>query len=1212
MHLALIFITMSHNKKQQIRNLWIFIVVTLLLVVMISSSITLSSVSITPTGERSPVTSDTLNCSWTWPAGNPGVNANVSWYNGTRLILSEYNLTDYSLLNSTYTAKGETWNCTVILGNDTDSSSYMSTTTTIQNSLPEKPFLQYLGNNIGTYIEILENIEYSFIINTSDFDNDTIRYSVSPSSYCTVNNQYVNIVICNATSQPDLSVNDEFGFTVRDGPTGVTSYIDFNITPVNDRPYFSAALNSHSINETNTLTYGFSVTDEENNTGIYYYNISSTYGDDRLNLTAIENAFSIKFENNRAASFIDIGNFTVYINVCDPEDYSLCINDSFVLEVISTNHQPNLSLIQNHSGRQNQRLLFYVNATDLDESNILDFEISGLNCGYDPWNITTLNSSYNASGIVNMTLNNSHILCPNITITINDDQGGSDSQNVYLNLTNEDDTPIIYNLSYSANNSHGNNITSLYGFTNVLFTYQINGTDLDYGFDPYETLTYSDNSSLCGINCPALIISSTGLINQTFTQAGNFSYEINLTDYYLNYTTAIMNLEIMSNAFPYFNHSIVNLTVNETEILEYKMNATDPDGGPINFTDNVEIINITNEGLINHTYSCSDIGNYTVSVTISDEAGAQNTSTFNLEILNKPQYPILPNLGNQTIWEGYSFSRNIRLETTDYDLNEFCSKTDDSLIYTSRFTGPTTLFNISSSGVISSYTPTKAEVGYYEVNITVIDSYGLTSSKLWNLTIGNRSAAPIIINITPHGKPMNLTWALRTDYPTNITYTNTTENTTVYFNHNTTDPEGDPLVFNWTLDGSVVSYEKNYSKYFSFLESGEYNITLTVSDNLTGILENYVKFTWNLTIDNLNRAPALNNSMPNITNISENTLITNYFIRDDYDNVLFNDPDGDTLVYNFSPTSKFNLSYTGSSLRIYPIQQGVENFKITASDGYLSVTSENITVNITGVPNSTIETITESGGTGTSSSSSSSTIVPYTILEEVEIEKEIYLDILNPEPVVVYGNDTLRQVILLVNNGNKTLRGIKLSAETNSSTADISFSNNYIPELLEGETAKTDLIIVDYQIYNKYEIVIYANVSEPNYNDKAVIYINALEKSRGNQSVTSTKITFAQDLLSSNPECVELNEFLKKARGLMEQGNYEEAAKITDSIIQGCKYLVSQSKLRDERPSAWVVTLGLDKNPYLKPVLIFFVIIVIASTVLTIRLKKANEKLEQE
>ena len=112
------------------------------------------------------------------------------------------------------------------------------------------------------------------------------------------------------------------------------------------------------------------------------------------------------------------------------------------------------------------------------------------------------------------------------------------------------------------------------------------------------------------------------------------------------------------------------------------------------------IFNITNEGILNRTYSCEKIGNYSVSVTIEDQAGSQNTSSFNLEIQNKPQAPILPDFGNTTIWEGYKYVRYVNLETIDYDLNEVCSKSEDSLTYTSRFIGTDALFNISSSGTI--------------------------------------------------------------------------------------------------------------------------------------------------------------------------------------------------------------------------------------------------------------------------------------------------------------------------------------------------------------------------------------------------------------------------------------------------------------------------------------------------------------------------------
>ena len=36
------------------------------------------------------------------------------------------------------------------------------------------------------------------------------------------------------------------------------------------------------------------------------------------------------------------------------------------------------------------------------------------------WNISTINNSRNATGVINMTLTNNHIICRNVTVTVND------------------------------------------------------------------------------------------------------------------------------------------------------------------------------------------------------------------------------------------------------------------------------------------------------------------------------------------------------------------------------------------------------------------------------------------------------------------------------------------------------------------------------------------------------------------------------------------------------------------------------------------------------------------------------------------------------------------------------------------------------------------------------------------------------------------------
>jgi len=137
------------------------------------------------------------------------------------------------------------------------------------------------------------------------------------------------------------------------------------------------------------------------------------------------------------------------------------------------------------------------------------------------------------------------------------------------------------------------------------------------------------------------------------------------------------------------------------------------------------------------------------------------------------------------------------------------------------------------------------------------------------------------------------------------------------------------------------------------------------------------------------------------------------------------------------------------------------------------------------------------------------------------------------------------------------------------------FEKAYWSSLAVGESVSTNLTIVSYRSLPKYEIVITANVTNPNYQDSVVIYINSIEKGLGRYSeeVTNTKITFARDLLEGNPECLELNELLIRAQAELDKGNLEEANRLIDTAIQACKYLVNMGQKEIERPSKIVIKL---------------------------------------
>jgi hypothetical protein len=1191
----------------------------MILVVLASltfSALTLSSVTISPDSEQSPKTTDNLNCSWSYVEGGENVLANVTWYNGTQQAFVFYDQVGSNVLNSTYTKKDQIWNCSVVLGNETEASVPMMDSVIIKNSPPSAPFVQKDGANIGNKTQIIEGIEYAFLLNTTDPDTeDILEFSYSSSSgYCSIG-QYSGVITCNSTSQPD-GIPDRYNFFAFDGTIWIGTFLDINITPVNDMPYFSGGIANKSINEGQTLSHSFIITDEESSSGYIFgvhFNMSSDYGDNRLNITVSGNVFTVKFQDNRVSNYYDVGNKTVFVNACDAADPNMCIQGQFELEVIPVNHPPEISFIPNISAAQNDRFTVEVNATDIDPDT-LNFSISPISCPYPGvWNITTTDNSNNGTGLINLTLDNRHIVCSNVTIYVVDSRGASDSQVVGFNISNVNDAPVLNELSHYAMNTQGNtNISKLIAFENVVFVYMVNGTDVDTLIDPYETLEYADNSSGC-MDCPILELdSSTGIINQTFTTPGNFSYNITLTDASNNSTSMIMRVEIFSNLFPFFNQTPGNLSVNETDVLFYVINASDPEGTAVTFSDNSSLINITtsdNAGIINHTYSCPDIGNHSVTITIADEAGALNHTSINLEVKPEASPPILPDLGNTTILEELLYARSIAAETIDPDLD--CE--GDSLTFIPVYVADNVLF-MDSSGVIS-IAPAPMSQGSYLINITVVDSYGLNDTVWWNLTIANRTYAPVIVNITPSGPGLNTSWKNASQFPSNTTWITVVENTTVVFDQNSVDPEENPLSYRWLLDSAEISTEKSISKYWNFTSSGNHTLVFYVSDNVSGTISNTVSFRWNISVQNLNRPPIFTGLLQNVTNLSTTTMWPSYMDP-------FSDPDGDTLTYSIARyddpeaqvdalgSAKTTIEFIGNDVRFTPLRIGTEYVIFTATDGYYTLESNIVKINVTALLNTTIEQPTTSSGT-TVRKKTVTTPFPIVVVEKQKEDNQIYLDILNPEPAVIYSNNSLRQVISLTNNGNKTLKGIFLSASTNSTTADIRFSTYYVNELLPKETKKTDLLIVDYKIYDNYEILINANVSDPVYKDKAVIYINALAKSRGNQSVSATKITFAEDLLSSNPECLELNEHLKTALGLMEQKDYEGAAKMTDSVIQGCKYLVSQGRLRNEEPGRLYLDLDLINDiPYLKWALGAIVILVIVIAVSTFRLKKDNDSLE--
>jgi hypothetical protein len=127
------------------------------------------------------------------------------------------------------------------------------------------------------------------------------------------------------------------------------------------------------------------------------------------------------------------------------------------------------------------------------------------------------------------------------------------------------------------------------------------------------------------------------------------------------------------------------------------------------------------------------------------------------------------------------------------------------------------------------------------------------------------------------------------------------------------------------------------------------------------------------------------------------------------------------------------------------------------------------------------------------------------------------------------------------------------------------------------------------------------------------VLLNTIEQAGTGEDV-QTKVTFAQDLLNENPECLELNELLGKAKDALAEGSTTEASKMVDGVINGCKYLVSIAKKNEQKPESIVSKIFRKEN--IKFFLIFIGIAVIFTlAVLLVRKRKTiviKEKEEEE
>ncbi|MFH1849781.1 MAG: tandem-95 repeat protein [archaeon] len=856
------------------------------------------------------------------------------------------------------------------------------------------------------------------------------------------------------------------------------------------------------------------------------YNITATVNETYLaNITASDDDGNLLFFSTNDSNFsvftLDpaggiglmnftapaLGNYSVLVSVSDGN-----LSDSQIVRIeVSLNRPPIIYPIPGQNATTGVQFIMNITAIDRERNNItFSTNYSRLSISY--LNITTNRTTLKSIARLSMTPIYNETGWHNITVTADDGAGGIARTTFVLNITFVNHPPYF--------GPHGN-FTCTYNLRcSIIATgYDDDAHLLSFGIAPNITQTHANST----------LFSSTKRFNFTprNSSISRYTFNVSISDGLAN-TSELFHVTL--NRAPVIIWVIPNgteATVAENRSLTFMQNSTDPEDDPLNFTWHIARLNET------HFEFCDGL-----------------TYTSFLTCENNSQ-------GLRCRWNPSYGTCNYHPPEAGYVL----SSVNDSWAYQPNFTA----------------------AGHYLVMFTVTDLFGANASAYWNVTVNN-SNRQIVFGTLGYGCP---------DFPGgSFNNTRLNEDCALVLNDTNGTYRQSGLYFSSKMEvGPAEEYNlsKIYAKGIIDAAPGmgglySTNISFWTRTSRTGL-----SYNWSGPIRNGTKiiSPPLQdlefyanlssggNNTPKITDIeikyvitnktwTKNTRIMDWIDLDDF----FNDPDtDDSIQYSVYGNAEIEvlISNGSNTVMLNPENDfvGEEIIIFNATDGY-SMTASN-RVLLTVISPDVADTPQQSGGGGKSPVNVES---PKTLSKTDNSSRFVAFDILTPGLVTTYENDTVIVPIYVQNSGNKTLKGIHLSGEVGNENIKLNFSQTYIEELPSGETVEVSLIMFPQRAYGEYEVLITAEVDDPKITDRAKFFIHSLEKGKDNRTQLNTKISFTKDLLQENPECLELNELLTKASGMINSSQFAEAEKIITNVVESCRYLISLKERNIEVPQS--------------------------------------------
>jgi len=967
---------------------------------------------------------------------------------------------------------------------------------------------------------------FSYQVVASDPDNDTLIYYDNTILFSINSTTGLISFTPTADNTGNYSINITAGDGIENASTLMNLLILNNTAPVID------PIDNQSIEENTLFEITVTGSDEDGDNLTFSTNYS------KMLIPVWSNATAARFSFTPVDA--DNGNHTILVTVSDTK--AATNSTTFVLEVLDVNNPPILNPIGNRIAKINHTFSLKVNASDADSGDTLMFSDN-----------TSLFDIHWSTGQITFTPGDSDERNHSVNISVTDDATISRiDYEVVIFIVTKNRAPVIDTIS---------NQTAT---EDIAFNLIINASDLDG--DP---LIFSDNTSLFNIN------SSTGFISfiPNASQIGIYQIQINATDNdnATGISTFWLNISEVNDA-PYFDPPLENQTATESILFYYDINATDEENDNMTFSNNNTALFVIDPstGVISFTPANDDVGAHSINISVSD-GNSIISSVIIFTILNTNNAPDITSYIPVNLTPNTAENLSLQFSVT---------ADDDDLIHGDSLTYSWYLDSVNQSSNQSwLYEPDFTAAGQYNITIIVSDSFNETDSVTWNVSVSNTNRLPTFgiktqtteadfssgtnsnTNTTAQSGDIILNKQNSTDYYSQGLFTSSAINllaednmNITYINFSTIMPAGTNITLQTRT--SATEFDLNNASWSQVYT----NNSLVESENYQ-----YIQYRANLSTTNTIVTPTLHDIKINyiISDFTgnENTIYVSWIDLDDY----FNDDDADdTITYNVSGNSNIDISIgsTTHQVTLTPASgwYGSETIFFTMNDSYNTTRSNDITLTFVEYEGITPgATIIYSGGGG-----SSTTIIK---TKKVEVEKPYSFNLITPQIMTMYQNDTVIAPITLNNYGDNTLNEISLSASVNNSIIKLRFTKDYFAKIEKKTSVETSLIIEPYTALGSYEIVVFADVKDPAFNDSAKFFMSSIELGQWSKNEFDTKIAFTRDLLEENPECLELNEQLIEAQRLMEKSDYKRAQLLIQSVVDACRYLITTKEPIIEEPT---------------------------------------------